>query len=78
MPLSARQAVDNVPQVIAAAAEPFDSIEAADYTSLLNRIGNARVALIGEASHGTSEFYRMRERISRAATASRCTSTPST
>ena len=25
-----------------------------------------RVVLIGEASHGTSEFYRMRDRISRA------------
>ena len=27
------------------------------------RIGNARVVLLGEASHGTSEFYRMRARI---------------
>ena len=29
------------------------------------RIGDARVVLLGEATHGTSEFYRMRERISR-------------
>jgi protein-L-isoaspartate(D-aspartate) O-methyltransferase len=30
---------------------------------LLERVGNARIVLIGEASHGTSEFYRMRARI---------------
>jgi protein-L-isoaspartate(D-aspartate) O-methyltransferase len=32
---------------------------------LLARIGDAQVVLLGEASHGTSEFYRMRDRISR-------------
>ncbi len=52
--------------IIASAAEPFGSIEAADINPLLSRIGDARVVLIGEASHGTSEFYRMRDRISRA------------
>jgi erythromycin esterase-like protein len=51
---------------IASAAEPFDDIESAELGALLARIGEARVVLIGEASHGTSEFYRMRERISRA------------
>jgi erythromycin esterase-like protein len=45
------------------AAEPFASIEDADLGPLLERIGNARVVLLGEASHGTSEFYRMRARI---------------
>ena len=53
-------------RIIASAAEPFGSIETADLNPLLNRIGDARVVLIGEASHGTSEFYRMRDRISRA------------
>ncbi len=52
-------------QTIAAAAEPFDDIASADLAPLLARIGEARVVLIGEASHGTSEFYAMRERISR-------------
>lgn len=47
------------------ACEEFDSIESADLDPLLERIGNARVVLLGEASHGTSEFYRMRERITR-------------
>ena len=46
--------------------EPFGSIENADLGPLLRRIGEARVVLIGEATHGTSEFYRMRQAISRA------------
>lgn len=50
---------------IAAAAEPFDSIHTANLDSLLERIGDARIVLLGEASHGTSEFYEMREIISR-------------
>jgi erythromycin esterase-like protein len=29
-----------------------------DYDALLDRIGNARFVLIGEASHGTHEFYQ--------------------
>lgn len=45
--------------------EQFDSIETANLQPLLQRIGDARVVLLGEASHGTDEFYRMRERISR-------------
>lgn len=47
------------------AAESFDSIDTFDSRGLLERIGDARIVLIGEATHGTSEFYRMRERISR-------------
>jgi putative phosphoribosyl transferase len=49
--------------LITEAAEPFDDLDSADLSSLLDRIGNARVVLIGEASHGTSEFYRLRARI---------------
>ncbi len=52
-------------QKIADAAEPFASIDTADLGPLLERLGDARVVLLGEATHGTSEFYRMRERISR-------------
>ncbi|MDX1661788.1 MAG: protein-L-isoaspartate(D-aspartate) O-methyltransferase [Gemmatimonadota bacterium] len=54
-----------LPARIGAAAEPIDSIEAADLDGLLDRIGDARVVLLGEATHGTSEFYRMRARITR-------------
>jgi protein-L-isoaspartate(D-aspartate) O-methyltransferase len=48
---------------VAAAAESFDSIETAKLDPLLDRIGAARVVLLGEASHGTAEFYAMRARI---------------
>jgi erythromycin esterase-like protein len=34
--------------------------EAGDYDRLLEWIGDARVVLLGEASHGTHEFYRER------------------
>ena len=48
------------------ASESFDDIDTADIEPLIERIGDARVVMIGEASHGTSEFYRMRARITRA------------
>jgi protein-L-isoaspartate(D-aspartate) O-methyltransferase len=54
-----------LPQRIAGAAEPFESIEQADLEPLLARVGHARLVLLGEASHGTAEFYRMRDRITR-------------
>lgn len=50
---------------LADAAESFPSIEKADLNPLMARIGSARIVLLGEATHGTSEFYRMRERITR-------------
>jgi protein-L-isoaspartate(D-aspartate) O-methyltransferase len=51
--------------LIAEAAEPLPDIETASCDPLLDRIGDSRVVLIGEATHGTSEFYRMRARITR-------------
>lgn len=45
--------------------EEFDDIESTDLAEFANEIGEARVALLGEATHGTSEFYRMRARITR-------------
>jgi len=53
-------------RTIAAAGQAFDGIESADLSPLLQRIGDARVVLIGEATHGSSEFYRMRARITQA------------
>jgi len=46
-------------------AQAFDNIDTADLGPLLDRIGDARVVLLGEATHGTSEFYSLRDRISR-------------
>jgi erythromycin esterase-like protein len=39
--------------------------EITDYDPLLSAIGDARFALIGEASHGTHEFYRERAQITK-------------
>lgn len=50
---------------ISGASEKFATIESVDLEPMLQRIGAARVVLLGEATHGTSEFYRMRARISR-------------
>jgi protein-L-isoaspartate(D-aspartate) O-methyltransferase len=44
-------------------AEPIDRIETARVDALLERVADARLVLLGEATHGTSEFYRMRARI---------------
>jgi len=51
---------------VADKAEAFDRINDTELDALMDRIGDARVVLIGEASHGTSEFYRMRQRITAA------------
>ena len=52
-----------LPSLILRNSESFDSPADAQLQSLLERIGDARVVLIGEASHGTSEFYRLRAAI---------------
>ena len=49
---------------MARAARPITGV-ADDYDSLLDLIGDRRFVLIGEASHGTHEFYRERARITR-------------
>jgi erythromycin esterase-like protein len=46
------------------AARPLSG-SARDYDSLLEIIGNARFVLLGEASHGTHEFYRQRAQITK-------------
>jgi protein-L-isoaspartate(D-aspartate) O-methyltransferase len=46
-------------------AEPIAGIDDVDLSPLLDRIGPSKVVLLGEASHGTSEFYQMRARITR-------------
>src|SRR5438874_1757728 len=46
--------------------EPFDSIQEASLDRLLRRVKHAKVVLLGEATHGTAEFYTMRARITKA------------
>ncbi len=54
-----------VVQLIREVARPFASIDDADLGPILERIGGARVVLLGEATHGSSEFYRFRARLTR-------------
>jgi erythromycin esterase-like protein len=49
---------------IRAVAHPLRGTPA-DFDLLLQRIGNAHFVLIGEASHGTHEFYRIRAEITK-------------
>ena len=56
---------ESVPGLIAKAGQGFEDYQSANLDPLLERIGKARIVLIGEASHGTSEFYAMRARITR-------------
>ncbi|WP_422771537.1 erythromycin esterase family protein [Plantactinospora sp. WMMC1484] len=37
----------------------------ADFDPLLERVGSARVVMLGEASHGTYDYYRLREQLTR-------------
>jgi protein-L-isoaspartate(D-aspartate) O-methyltransferase len=60
-----KMAEGTLTKAIAASCEKFEAIDSAELEPLLRRIGDARVVLLGEATHGSSEFYRMRERISR-------------
>jgi len=45
---------------------PFKTIKKFPIDGLLERIGDAKVVLLGEASHGTSEFYATRQEITKA------------
>jgi erythromycin esterase-like protein len=55
----------DVGALIRDAAEPLPDIDDPAFGALFDRYGDARVVLLGEASHGTSEFYRARAAISR-------------
>jgi protein-L-isoaspartate(D-aspartate) O-methyltransferase len=54
-----------LPEMIAHAAEPLPDLADPAFGQLFDRFADARVVLLGEASHGTSEFYRARAAISR-------------
>jgi erythromycin esterase-like protein len=47
------------------AAVPFTDFDSPAFQEWFDRYGNARVVLLGEASHGTSEFYQARAAITR-------------
>ena len=51
--------------VLRAAAEPLPALDDPAFAAAYDRFAQARVVLLGEASHGTSEFYRARAAITR-------------
>jgi erythromycin esterase-like protein len=53
---------DHETGVLRAAARPLTG-NASDYDPLLDLVGDARFVLLGEATHGTAEFYDERARI---------------
>ena len=55
-----------LPLLVAESCTPFDAFGGPPVDALLERIGDCRHVLIGEASHGTADFYRQRELITRA------------
>ncbi|KAF9114528.1 hypothetical protein BGX27_010585 [Mortierella sp. AM989] len=51
--------------LIRSAAEEFNNIEETSFAAKFDRFGDAKVVLIGDASHGTSEFYKARATITK-------------
>jgi erythromycin esterase-like protein len=51
--------------MIADAAEPLPEFDDRSFGQLFDRFANRRIVLLGEASHGTAEFYRARAAITR-------------
>ncbi|WP_407948782.1 protein-L-isoaspartate(D-aspartate) O-methyltransferase [Parvibaculum sp.] len=52
-------------EVVAEAAEPLPDPDDPRFGAFFDRFGSARVVMLGEASHGTSEFYRARAAITK-------------
>jgi protein-L-isoaspartate(D-aspartate) O-methyltransferase len=56
--------VDTV-DLIREAAEPLHGLDDPRFAEMFDRIADRRIVLLGEASHGTSEFYRARAQITK-------------
>jgi protein-L-isoaspartate(D-aspartate) O-methyltransferase len=52
-------------QLIRAAEQPLPDLDDPTFASAFDRYADRRVVLLGESSHGTSEFYRARAAITR-------------
>jgi len=55
----------SLPECIAQAATPLPEIDDPDFAAAFDRFADKRVVLLGEASHGTHEFYAARAAITR-------------
>src|ERR671927_675193 len=56
---------DELAAEIRGACEHLPAPEVTDFGAVFDRFGDARVVLLGEATHGTSEFYRARSGVTR-------------
>ena len=61
----AETVTEQLAELIRRSAEPLPEIDDDRFASFFDRYSDARVVLLGEASHGTSEFYRARAEISK-------------
>src|SRR3954471_25015432 len=52
-------------ELLRESAEPLAPPDSRDFGLPFGRFGSAKLVLLGEATHGTSEFYRARAAISR-------------
>jgi protein-L-isoaspartate(D-aspartate) O-methyltransferase len=55
----------SIPALLARTVEPLPSLDDPAFGAMYDRYAGATVVLLGEASHGTSEFYRARAAITR-------------
>jgi erythromycin esterase-like protein len=62
---SVAELADKAGPIVRDAAEALPEIGEPGFASAFDAYGNARVVLLGEATHGTSEFYRARAAITR-------------
>src|SRR5947207_14332330 len=58
-------AQDNLIRILNNEILPFSIKDKLTYHPLIEKIGDARIVLIGEASHGTEEFYQSRIELSK-------------
>lgn len=56
---------EHLAAMVAEHCEPIEDLERGSIDRLIGRLADAKVVLLGESTHGTSEFYRMRARITR-------------
>jgi protein-L-isoaspartate(D-aspartate) O-methyltransferase len=64
-PAADRSRRQSLADIIAEAAEPLPGLDDPAFGQLFDRFADRRVVLFGEATHGTSEFYRARAAITR-------------
>jgi protein-L-isoaspartate(D-aspartate) O-methyltransferase len=60
-----RSRARSVPELIADTAEPLPDLDDPHFAAVIDRFGERRIVLLGEATHGTSEFYRARAAFTR-------------